>query len=86
MLNWFVYIIYSKRIDRYYTGYTKDILLRVQRHNEGWGNYSSKGIPWELKYFETFTTKSAAINREREIKNKKSRKYIEKLIEGGRPD
>ena len=38
-------------------------------------------------YVENFVTRSAAMKRELEIKRKKSRKYIEKLIESGeRPD
>jgi len=39
-------------------------------------------------YFEEYQTKSEANKREYDIKRKKSRKYIEKIIEasGGRPD
>lgn len=82
---WFTYIIYSSKIDKYYIGYTQDLELRLTRHNEGWGKFSSRGIPWKLVYYESFNTKSEAIKRENEIKKKKSRKYIEKLIVGGRP-
>jgi putative endonuclease len=46
----------------------------------GWGKYTSKGIPWELKYYESYETKTEALRREREIKSKKSRKYIEALV------
>jgi putative endonuclease len=42
----------------------------------GWGKFTSIGIPWELKYYEKYESKSEALKREREIKNKKSRKYI----------
>jgi len=35
---------------------------------------------WELKHSETFATRSAAMQREREIKARKSRRYIEELI------
>ena len=85
---WCVYIIYSHKIDRYYTGYTDDLEWRIERHNCGWGKYTKRGIPWELKYDEKYQTKSEAIKREREIKRKKSRKYIEELIghAGDRPD
>ena len=85
---WYVYIIYSKKIDRYYVGYTDDLEWRLERHNSGWGKYTRRGVPWKLKYTESFERKTEAIKREREIKKKKSRKYIEKLIShaGGRPD
>ena len=75
-----VYILYSKSIDRYYVGYTENLELRLQRHNSGWGKYSKRGIPWALVYSESFSSKSEAIKREKEIKLKKSRKYIEYLI------
>ena len=85
---WFVYIIYSNKIDRYYVGYTDDLEWRLERHNGGWGKYTKRGVPWKLKYTESFESKTEAIKREREIKKKKSRKYIEKLISHaeGRPD
>ena len=40
-----------------------------------------KGIPWVIVYAEDFYNKSDALKREREIKNSKSKKYIENLIE-----
>ena len=49
-------------------------------HNSEKGNYTSKGVPWELVYNEIFPTRSEAMYRENEIKKKKSRKYIEWLI------
>ena len=85
---YYVYILYSKSIKKFYVGYTYDLILRLERHNSGWGKFSSKGIPWKLVYQEEFINKSDAIKRENEIKSKKSIKYIEDLIRhaGGRPD
>ncbi|MDP3582929.1 MAG: GIY-YIG nuclease family protein [Ignavibacteria bacterium] len=85
---YFTYILYSPSIDKYYTGYTENLGLRISRHNSGWGKFSSRGIPWKLVYNEEFENKSDAINRENEIKSKKSKNYIENLIRhaGGRPD
>ena len=37
-------------------------------------------MPWELKYTEQFDSLPDAKKREKEIKNKKSRIYIESLI------
>ena len=85
---WFTYILYSSKIDKYYVGYTSNLQLRLERHNSGWGKYSSRGTPWELVYFEKFISKHDAIKRENQIKKKKSRKYIEALIstDEGRPE
>jgi len=76
----YTYIIYSESSDKYYIGHTHDLLLRLQRHNEGWTRSTKSGIPWQLVYNEEFETKSQAMKREYEIKHMKSRKYIEDLI------
>jgi putative endonuclease len=81
---YFVYIIYSKNLDRYYTGYTKDLNIRLQQHNSGASTFTSKGTDWVLCFSEPYPTRAAAQAREREIKNKKSRKYIEWIVESKR--
>ena len=89
MGNWFAYILYSVKVDRCYVGFTDNLDWRLKRHNSGWGKYTKRGIPWSLVYSEEFFFKNEAIKREKEIKNMKSRKYIENLLEaygGGRPD
>ncbi len=88
MKEWFAYILYSTKIDKYYVGSTDDLEWRLEGHNMGWGRFTQRGIPWKTVYCETFDNKSEALKREREIKHKKSRKYIEDLIlhAGSRPD
>lgn len=87
MDEWYTYIIYSSKIDKYYVGSTRDLEWRLERHNLGWGKYTKRGIPWKIVYFEKFKIKSEALKREKEIKKMKSRSYVEKLINaGGRPD
>jgi putative endonuclease len=86
-MEWFVYILYSSRIDRYYVGSTDKTQLRLERHNLGWGRYTKRGIPWKIVYYEIYETKAEALKREKEIKKKKSRIYIENLIKAeGRPE
>jgi putative endonuclease len=75
-----VYIIYSKKIDKYYIGHTENIELRLQRHNEGTTRFTSQTNDWVLVYTESYSTKSEAMKRENEIKRKKCRKYIEELV------
>ncbi|WP_428235107.1 GIY-YIG nuclease family protein [Gracilimonas sp.] len=76
------YIIYSENRDRYYIGSTSvGVAKRVERHNAGWSRSTKSGIPWVIKYVETFATKSEALAKERHIKKQKSRSYIEALID-----
>ena len=76
----FVYILYSKKLDRYYVGYTADLEKRLLEHNTGISTYTSKANDWILKYQESFPTRADAHRQELAIKKKKSVRYIEWLI------
>ena len=80
---YYVYILYSRTKDRYYVGYTHNIEIRLSKHNAGATPSTRGGRPWELVYSEEYIDKSSALFREREIKSKKSRKYIEHLVAKG---
>ncbi|WP_188869780.1 GIY-YIG nuclease family protein [Halarchaeum rubridurum] len=65
----------------FYTGYTTDIERRVREHDAGEGAKYTRGrTPVELRYTETYESKSAAMSREYEIKQL-SRAQKERLIE-----
>jgi putative endonuclease len=76
----YIYIIYSAKLDRYYVGYTSDVVIRLEQHNTGKSSFTSKASDWKLVYQEQFTSREEAHRRELNIKKKKSRKYIEWLI------
>ena len=76
----FVYILYSEKIDKYYVGCSENLEQRLINHNAGMSTFTSRGIPWIRVYEEMFETLSEARKRESEIKKKKSRKYIEFLV------
>lgn len=80
MNNFTTYIIYSKNFDKYYIGFTADIVSRLQRHNQKGKGFTGKENDWQLVYKEEFASKSEAYLREREIKKWKSRKKIIELI------
>lgn len=77
----YIYIIYSKTIDKYYVGSCQNIQERLNDHLNSRSKYTKIAKDWELKYFETFLSRSEAYQREMQIKKMKSRKYIESLIE-----
>ena len=82
-MNYFTYILYSETIDKYYVGYTSMTLEeRLKKHNTNHKGFTGRATDWQCVYFELFTSKSEAYAREREIKSKKSRKYIVQLIFG----
>lgn len=67
-------------MDKYYTDSCENIQKRLDDHLNSRSTFTKKAKDWELKYFETYTSRSEAVKREMEIKKKKSRKYIEFLI------
>ena len=79
-MSFYVYILYSPLLDQYYTGHTGNIEDRIFRHTNSGSKSTKKSNDWVIKYSETFATRKEAMNRELEIKNKKSRKYIEWLV------
>ena len=76
----YFYVIYSRKLDRYYIGSTNNLERRLKEHNRGKNKYVRLGIPWELVYYEEFESLAEARKRELEVKRKKSRVYIEMLI------
>lgn len=76
----FVYILYSIALDQYYIGQTADLEDRLFRHRNSGSKSTKKANDWQLVYTEEFATRREALLRENEIKKKKSRNYIEKLI------
>ena len=76
-MGFYVYIIYASSIDKYYIGQTENIAKRIEEHR------SRKNLgadDWQLKYSESYLTRSEATKRESEIKKKKRRTYLEWLI------
>ena len=79
-MPYFTYILQSEKSGKFYTGATKELNLRILRHNKGSTPSTKSGRPWKLVYIEQFSSKIEALKREREIKKMKSRLYIEALI------
>lgn len=71
-MRYFVYILYSASIDKYYVGYTHNPQERLEEHNAGATTSTRRGRPWKLVYIEPYENKTDAIKREIEIKKMKS--------------
>ncbi len=79
-----VYILYSTIKDRFYVGFTGDVIEeRVRRHNSNHKGFTGHCGDWALRLTEAYDTKEAAAKREKEIKAWKSRKKIVELISSG---
>ena len=76
------YILYSYSIDKYYIGATCDDMgERLRRHNSKHKGFTSRATDWIVVYSENYDTRQAAFSREKEVKQWKSRRQIEQLIQ-----
>jgi putative endonuclease len=83
-MTYFVYIIQSLKDGTYYIGSTRDLTKRLERHNQGRSTYTKGKKPWKLLHSEKHPDRSRASIREREIKSRKSKSYIEALVRASR--
>lgn len=80
-MAYWVYILWSDKLNRYYVGSTSDVHRRLKEHNFGKSGYTKKGIPWQLIYQEPSETRKTAWQREMEIKRYKGGVQFKKLVE-----
>jgi len=82
MKTYFLYILYSKTIDRYYIGVSHNTEERVHFHNTSPKGWTRRGRPWKLMYSKPFPTKTEAMEWEQWSKRQKDRNIIESIIDG----
>jgi len=79
---YFVYILHSKSINKFYVGYSENPDKRLEFHNSELNKiWSTKGKPWELKSTFSFQNKTDALKAEKFIKKQKSTKFIQAIID-----
>jgi len=76
-----LYIIQSKIDDSFYIGTTQNLDERIIRHNQGQSKYTKTKRPWKLVYNEEHPNRSSAMKREYALKRRKSKDFIESIIE-----
>ncbi len=76
-MYYFVYILFSRKLNRFYIGQTNDIIKRFDRHNKGFEKFTSKGLPWILLWNTKKSTRSEAIILETKLKNLNRKRLIE---------
>ena len=78
---YYVYILYSQELDRYYVGYCGvPIADRLSKHLSNHKGYTGRAKDWVVSYTEEYESRNLAYRRERELKSWKSRKRLEELI------
>jgi putative endonuclease len=83
-----IYILHSKKLNRFYVGQTCNLNNRKIEHNSGESPYTSTGLPWNLIWATEKETFRAAEELEDKLKNlsrvrkiKFMRKYSEGIVD-----
>ena len=75
-MPYYVYVLQSKITGRYYVGHSEHVEKRLVQHNNGENKSTKHGKPWEIINVETMGTRSEAIRREHQIKNRGIERYL----------
>ena len=74
-----VYIVFSEKFNKHYTGFSSDVSLRLKSHNEFGKEWTCKYRPWKLIYVNEFETKVEAMEYEKWLKTGIGRYFIKAL-------
>jgi putative endonuclease len=77
---YYVYVLYSRKFDNFYIGFTNNLKQRLAEHRLG-KVYTSYRMPdWQLVYVEICISKKDAENRERQLKTGFGRGYLRRRL------
>jgi len=80
MTRHFAYVLWSQKLQKRYVGYSTDPLVRLSQHNNGWGKFTSRGVPWQLRYSEEYASALDAKRRERYLKTGAGRTFLDRVF------
>ncbi len=81
-LSYYIYILFSVELNRYYVGSSSDPWKRHLRHiSNSIDKYTGRSKDWDLKTVFSLENKTEAIRIERFIKKQKSRTLIERMCQ-----
>ena len=72
---YYIYVLQSKKDNKFYTGYTKNLKLRFEQHQKGKIESTKNRLPVKLVYFEGCLNQQDATHREKYFKT-----YLGKLF------
>lgn len=72
----FTYILQSEKTKKHYYGSCEDLKKRLNEHNKGKVTFTRPFVPWNILYFEEYSTRSEAFMRERFFKSIEGYKWL----------
>ena len=78
---YYIYILYSKKLQKKYIGFSEDLKERINQHNTKKVPFTSRGTPWQLIYYQAFVNKKDAMEEEKFLKTGKGRDRMKYLLQ-----
>ncbi|GAB4454313.1 MAG: hypothetical protein OHK0036_17810 [Bacteroidia bacterium] len=78
--GYYVYVLFSQKDGKRYTGMCKDIVERIQEHNKGNVPSTKSRRPLVLLYYEWCQYYKDAVKREKYLKSYYGKKYIKNRV------
>ena len=76
----YVYVIQSRKNNKWYTGKTNDLRKRFKQHNEGKSTWTKGRGPWDLIYYEACLNEEDAQTREKYLKTGMGKRYLKNRL------
>jgi putative endonuclease len=81
MTFYYVYILNSEKDpERFYTGFTEDLEIRLKSHNWGQDPHTAKYKPWRIKTAFALTDRKKALDFENYLKSPSGRAFVKKRL------
>ena len=77
---YYVYVLRSQFDKKFYTGFTSDLVKRLEDHNTGKVLSTRKRIPFDVVYYECSLNQDDAIHREKYLKTAYGKRYIKQRL------
>ena len=74
-----VYILFSEKHLKHYTGVTSNLEMRLKSHNEFGKDWTAKFRPWKLIFSKVFDEKRAAMEYEKWLKSGIGRDFMKTI-------
>lgn len=77
----YTYVLMGEKNRKFYTGFTKNLKLRIKAHQSGSVKSTRNRLPLKLIYYEACLNEKDAINREKYLKTGFGRRFLRRRIE-----
>ena len=76
----YTYVLQSKKDGQFYVGFTKNLELRFEQHNNGFVDSTKHRRPLELIYYDACLSRDDATKREKYLKSYHGKMFLKNRL------